>query len=90
MLEHIELMFNRLKECHLKIKSKECPFLYQCFVLGHVLSAGVKSANPEKIEKMCDWPTPTNAKEVHSFLGFASYYQRFIPNLPRWPAVYMN
>ena len=45
----------------------------------HVLSARRISANPEKAEKVQDWPTPTSAKEVHSFLGLASYYQRFIP-----------
>ena len=28
---------------------------------------------------MKDWPTATNAKEVHSFLGLASYYWRLIP-----------
>ena len=26
-----------------------------------------------------DWPTPTNVKDVHSFLGLSSSYQRFIP-----------
>ena len=26
---------------------------------------------------------PTNAKEVHSFLGLASYYQRFIPKFAK-------
>ena len=36
-------------------------------------------ANPKKVEKVWDWPIPINAKEVHSFLGLASYYQRFIP-----------
>ena len=48
--------------------------------MGHVLYAGRISANLEKVEKMRDWPIPTNAEEVHSFLGFASYYHRCIPN----------
>ena len=48
--------------------------------LGHVLSADRISANPEKVEKVRDWPVPSNAKELHSFLGLASYYCRFIPN----------
>ena len=47
--------------------------------MGHVLSARRISANPQKVEKVQDWPAPKNAKEVHSFLGLASYYQRFIP-----------
>ena len=48
--------------------------------LGHVLSASRISANPEKVDKVRDWLVPSNAKELHSFLGLASYYHQFIPN----------
>ena len=47
--------------------------------LGHVLSADRISANPEKVEKVRDLPVPSNAKELHSFLGLASYYCQFKP-----------
>ena len=47
-------------------------------MLGHVQSVEGISANPKKVEKVWDWPIPTNAKEVHSLLGLASYFQRFI------------
>ena len=50
--------------------------------LGHVLSADGISANPEKVDKVQDWLVPKNAKELHSFLGLASYYCQFIPNFP--------
>ena len=75
MLDWIELVFNRLKEFHLKIKPKKCHFFdTSVLFLGHVLSSKGISANPKKVEKMQNWPIPTNAKEVHSFLGLASYY----------------
>ena len=48
--------------------------------LGHVLSDDGISANPEKVDKVRDWLVPSNAKELHSFLGLASYYLWFIPN----------
>ena len=48
--------------------------------LGHVLSADGISANPEKVDKVRDWLVPMNAKELHLFLGLASYYYCFIPN----------
>lgn len=32
----------------------------------------------EKVEVLKTWPTPTNLKELQSFLGFAGYYRRFI------------
>ena len=47
--------------------------------LGHVLSANGIPANPEKVDKVRDWSVPKNAKELHSFLGLASYYCQFIP-----------
>ena len=34
---------------------------------------------PEKVEKVKNWPVPTNPKELQSFLGLASYYSCFIP-----------
>ena len=80
MLDQIELVFNRLKEFHFKIKPKKCHFFNTSVLfLGHVLSSKGISAKPKKVEKVWDWSTPTNAKEVHFFLGLASYYWRFIP-----------
>ena len=36
------------------------------------------------MSKVKDWPVPKSAKEVHSFLGLASYYRRFIPQFAKW------
>ena len=70
MLDCIDLVFSRLKEFHLKIKPKKCHFFdTSVLFLGHVLSSEGISTNPEKVDKVWDWPIPTNAKEAHSFLG---------------------
>ena len=85
MLDQIELVFNRPIEFHLKIKPKTCHFFdTSVLFLGHVLSSEGISVNPKKVEKVQDWPIPTNVKEVHSFLRLASYYQRFIPKFAKF------
>ena len=67
MLDHVELVFNRLKQFNLKIKPKKCQFFSTSVLfLGHVLLAEDISANPEKVEKEEIWPVP-NTKEVQSF-----------------------
>ena len=85
MLDRIALVFSRLKEFNLKIKPKKS-FFFQSSVLflGHLLSKDGILPNPEKVNKVKDWLIPTMAKEVHSFLGLASYYRRFIPQFSKW------
>jgi hypothetical protein len=36
--------------------------------------------DPVKIAGVSEWPTPTNKKEVQSFISFINFYRRFIPN----------
>ena len=81
MLDQMELVFSWLKSFNLKIKPKKSYFFQASVIfLGHILLADRISANPEKVEKVRDWLVPSNAKELHSFLGLASYYHQFIPN----------
>ena len=85
MLDRVTLVLGCLKEFNLKIKLKKTYFFQSSIVfLGHVLSKDGISPNPEKVNKVKDWPVPKSAKEVHSFLGLASYYCRFIPQFAKW------
>ena len=80
MLDRIGLVLHWLQDFNLKIKPKKSYFFQlKVIFLGHVLSKEGISPNPEKVEKVKIWSTPKSTKEVHSFLGLASYYHRFIP-----------
>ena len=85
MLERIALVFQCLKDFNLKIKPKTS-FFFQSNILflGHMLSKDGILQIPKKISKVRDWSIPKLAKEVHLFLGLASYYPRFIPQFAKW------
>ena len=85
MLDRVELVLKHLQDFNLKIKPKKS-FFFQSHVLflGHTLSKDGISSNPKKVQKVKDCPVPSNAKEVHSFLGLASYYHWLIPQFAKW------
>ncbi|KAD3336842.1 hypothetical protein E3N88_32361 [Mikania micrantha] len=47
---------------------------------GHIVNENGVHVDPAKIEAMKNWSTPKTPTEIHSFLGLASYYRRFILN----------
>jgi hypothetical protein len=46
--------------------------------LGVIISHNSVAMDPVKVAGITEWPTPTNKKEVQSFLGFTNFYRRFI------------
>lgn len=46
--------------------------------LGHGISCKGVPIDPGKIEAVANWQRLTHVSEIHSFLGFASYYQCFV------------
>ena len=41
------------------------------------------ATDPEKIKAVKEWPIPSTAAELHSFLGFVGFYRRFIPQFAK-------
>lgn len=46
--------------------------------LGHIILAEGVATDPEKVSVVAQWRRPGSMTELRSFLGFASYYCRFV------------
>lgn len=51
--------------------------------LGYIIEGGQMKTDPEKIQAVAAWPTPTSVKQLQRFLGFANFYRRFIRDYSR-------
>lgn len=78
-LQRLEMVLGRLQKEGLKAKLEKCAFFQQeVGYLGHVISSQGVSTDPKKIEAVANWQRPSHVSELRSFLGFASYYRRFV------------
>ena len=83
-LVRLEKVFNRIRECGLKLNPLKCQFLKQeVKYLGHVISQGGVATDPDKTRAIRDWETPTCAKQLSSFLGLGGYYRRFVKDFSK-------
>ena len=79
MIENLSVIFERLLSAGLKLKPKKCTlFARKVEYLGHVVSENGISTDPRKVGVVKTWPEPANITELRSFLGFCSYYRRYI------------
>jgi hypothetical protein len=49
--------------------------------LRHVINQHGISVDPKNVASMVNWQRPATVTEIHSFLGLAGYYQRFVQNI---------
>ncbi|XP_020272435.1 uncharacterized protein LOC109847614 [Asparagus officinalis] len=46
--------------------------------LGHIVSREGIAVDPAKVSIVIDWEPPKMVTKIHSFLGLAGYYRKFI------------
>uniref|UniRef100_A0A3Q1J2D2 ribonuclease H n=1 Tax=Anabas testudineus TaxID=64144 RepID=A0A3Q1J2D2_ANATE len=78
-LANLREVFTVIRQAGLRLNPAKCNLLArETAFLGHVVSEHGVSTDPAKVSAVRDWPTPTTASELRSFLGLASYYRRFV------------
>jgi hypothetical protein len=78
-MTHLERVLDRLWEHQLYAKLSKCNFLtHELKYLGHLVGKDGLKPDPEKIEVINIWPTPTGVHQVRQFLGLANYFRKFI------------
>ncbi|GMJ03267.1 hypothetical protein HRI_003995900 [Hibiscus trionum] len=76
---HLRLVLKTLLDNQLYAKLSKCEFwIREVVSLGHVVSADGIRVDPKKIKSIVEWKQPKSVTEVHSFLGLAGYYRRFV------------
>jgi hypothetical protein len=72
-----------MQEHKLHLRPEKCEFeKTKIEYLGVIISHNKVETDPVKIAGVVDWLTPSNIKEVQSFVGFVNFYRCFIPGFP--------
>ena len=74
-------VLSRLREHGLSLKISKCSFDTPTMeYLGMIIRQGYVHMDPAKLSTIKDWQPPSSVKGIRSFLGFANFYHKFIPN----------
>ena len=77
--DHLRIVLQLLRDHQLYAKFSKWEFwLTEVGFLGHVVSASGMSVDLGKAEAVMSWEKPKSVFEIHSLLGLAGYYRRFI------------
>ena len=83
-LKHIKEVFKRIQKANLRLKAEKCNFgATELQFLGHLVGKDGIQPDPEKVEKVVNYPIPTNIRTLRGALGLASYYRRFMKDFSR-------
>ncbi len=79
--KHVKEVLRRLRKHQLYARADKCEFHTESVeYLGYILSAEGLTMSTDKVKTILEWPEPRKVRDIQSFLGFANFYRRFIPN----------
>src|SRR5438045_7056007 len=83
-MRDIENVFEKIQGANLKLGPEKCKFGFdEIKFLGHVIGKDGIKTDPAKIEKVKNYPRPTNITQLRGFLGLAKYYRKFIKDFAK-------
>ena len=78
----LEALMKRLFESNLTLNDSKCTCnVDSIWFYGYILSKDSISADKHKIEALVNMKVQEDVSQLHSFLGLATYCERFIPHL---------
>ena len=80
-IKHLEAVMAALRDAGLTANARKCRLAArETEYLGYTVGRGCLKPQTRKVERVKNWPPPQTKKQVKSFLGLVSYYQKFINN----------
>ena len=74
-------ILQHLQEHKIYLKLEKCTFAAsEVEYLGMVVGKDGIQMDPTKLKAIREWTPPVSVKDVHSFLEFCNFYQKFIPS----------
>ena len=81
-IDHIRQVSERLRDAKLTCRVDKCSFgKTKVKYLGYIISEKGIQKDPKKESAVREFPVPNNTKKLAQFLGLASWYRDFCPNL---------
>lgn len=75
----LKLIMNLLVTNKFFAKFSKCEFAVSTVhYLGHIISDGVLTPDPEKIKAIVNWSQPRSLSALRGFLGLSGFYRKFI------------
>lgn len=82
LIERIRLILKRLDECNVRLKGSKCMMgQKEIIFLGHIVNSQGHKLDPDKVERVLEYPTPTTVKKLRTFLGRVNVFHHYIPAL---------
>jgi hypothetical protein len=73
-LTQLHIVLSKLVDAKFFLKRSKCLFgQRQLEYLGHIISQQGIQADPNKIQAMIDWPTPSSIMALRGFLGITDF-----------------